>query len=94
MIKKLGIFVFIGFIAVQMLSFLHMADYDFEQHDHNNQLCALSLHEDYDEGNPSTRHFYDYVFKTANSEFLNPNVLVTKHIIAFNLKARAPPSLT
>ena len=29
---------------MQMLSFLHMAEHGFEEHEHNNQICDIYLH--------------------------------------------------
>jgi len=43
MTKKLGIFSIVVFLSMQMFSYLHMAEFAFEKHDHHGQMCSIHL---------------------------------------------------
>lgn len=42
--RKLSLFLVIGFLAVQVLSTLHMAEYGFDEHEHNGHVCQIYLY--------------------------------------------------
>ena len=39
--KKLGLFLIVSFLSMQILTFLHMASYAFETHEHNGHVCKI-----------------------------------------------------
>jgi len=42
--RKLGIFLIISFLGMQMFSTLHMAEHGFDEHEHNGHVCQIYLH--------------------------------------------------
>lgn len=44
MTKKFSLFFVFCFLAVQVLSVLHIADYGVSEHEHHGQLCDIYLH--------------------------------------------------
>jgi hypothetical protein len=42
--RKFALFTVISFLSVQMLSLLHMAEYEFEKHEHDGKMCDIYLH--------------------------------------------------
>ncbi|MDA0782272.1 MAG: hypothetical protein PQ612_07925 [Rickettsiales bacterium] len=44
MSKKLGLFIIVSLVSVQILSFLHMANYGLEKHEHDGRVCDIYLH--------------------------------------------------
>lgn len=42
--RKLGSFLIASFLCMQMLSFLHMAEFDFKKHEHSGHVCQIYLH--------------------------------------------------
>jgi hypothetical protein len=42
--RKLGLFLVFSFLAMQVLSSLHIAEFGFEKHEHNDHLCQIYLH--------------------------------------------------
>jgi len=42
--KKLGIFLAVSFLAVQMFALLHMAEHGFKEHKHNGKTCSIYLY--------------------------------------------------
>lgn len=42
--KKLGLVLVVVFLSVQMLSLLHMAEHNFEKHEHNGKICSIFLY--------------------------------------------------
>lgn len=42
--RKLGLFLIISFLGMQVLTNLHMAEYGFEKHEHNGHVCQIYLH--------------------------------------------------
>ena len=42
--RKLGLFLAISFLTVQVLSTLHMTEYGFGYHKHNGHVCEIYLH--------------------------------------------------
>lgn len=42
--KKTGLFLIVAFLAVQMLSLLHMAEHGFEQHEHDDVMCDVYMY--------------------------------------------------
>ena len=45
MIVRAALVVIFAFLSVQTHSLLHMAEYDFEKHDHNGKVCTYYLHQ-------------------------------------------------
>ena len=41
--KKLGLILVAGFLSVQFLTFLHMAEHVFEKHEHDEDACQICL---------------------------------------------------
>ena len=41
--KKLGLILIVGFLSMQLLTFLHMAEHVFEKHEHNENTCQICL---------------------------------------------------
>jgi len=41
--KRFGLFLIVAFISMQMLSIVHLAEHDYEQHQHNGQVCNVYL---------------------------------------------------
>jgi len=41
--RKLSLFLIVSLLSVQMFSFAHMAEHNFEKHEHNGQICDLYL---------------------------------------------------
>ena len=41
--RKFGLFLIVILLSVQMFSFAHMAEHDFEEHEHNGQVCDIYL---------------------------------------------------
>ena len=41
--RKLGFILVAGFLSVQFLTFLHMAEHAFEKHEHNEETCYICL---------------------------------------------------
>ena len=41
--KKLGLILVVGFLSVQFLTFLHMAEHVFEKHEHDEDACQICL---------------------------------------------------
>ena len=48
--KRSGLLLSAVFLSVQILSILHLAQYGFEQHQHNGHLCEIFIH------NEKTQH--------------------------------------
>ena len=44
MTRKFNLFVIAAFLGVQLLSFLHFAQYGVDKHEHNGQVCGVYLH--------------------------------------------------
>ena len=42
--RELGLFLIVSFLGIQVLSFLHMAKFDFEKHEHSSHVCQIYLH--------------------------------------------------
>ena len=42
--RKLGLFLIVSFLGMQMLSCLHMVEHGFEKHEHNGHICQIYLH--------------------------------------------------
>ena len=42
--RRLGAFLIVSFLCMQMLSFLHMAEFGFEKHEHSGHVCQIYLH--------------------------------------------------
>lgn len=41
--RKLSLFLIVSFLGMQVLSFLHMAEYGFDEHEHNGRVCDVYL---------------------------------------------------
>lgn len=42
--KRFGLFAIACFLGVQILSFLHIAEYGADKHEHKGHVCAVYLH--------------------------------------------------
>ncbi len=45
--KKLGLFIIIGFLSMQVLTFLHMTEYGIDEHEHNSNICQIYMHHEH-----------------------------------------------
>ena len=88
---KLSLFLIISFFSMQMLSLLHMAEHDFEKHEHNGDICTIYLH--YEQGkyadtvvaNLGNTTVYDAYYLTL---FYQADLASQPHTQAY---PRAPP---
>ena len=51
--KKISLFIIVGFLSVQMLTYLHTAQYGFEKHDHHGYVCQIYLQSEHTKYNTS-----------------------------------------
>jgi len=91
--KKLGLFVALLFLSVQVFSNLHMAKHGFAEHKHNGHVCDIYLHCEHSKiaGEPATDFSIDATFVT-----LAPLPFITVAISAGHRHSgapRAPPAI-
>ncbi len=92
--RKLGLFLVFSFLAMQLLSSLHIAEFGFEKHEHNGHLCQIYLHGEHAKYSKPSATFAlqapDYIsFIIAHPG--QPFVRSQRHGIA---SPRAPPAFS
>lgn len=93
MLKKFSILFLLLFVSVQTLAFQHMAEHQFEPHDHDEHTCGICLY--VDQGKSSSD---DVIAAVASVVFTYQDSPFYRSFIPSSLRGstqpRAPPVIT
>ena len=80
--KKIYIFLILSFISLQTFSFLHNAEFGFEEHDHHHEHEHENENEDEDEHDKGVCEIYLYCDQTKDNNFNSIKLLqLSEHFI-------------
>jgi len=92
--KKLILFLILSFLSLQTFSFLHQAEFGFEEHEHDDDVCEIYLYYEQSKDNMSKAkvslqglEFFTFAF------FLQRNFLIYSKKYRL-ISTRAPPQFS
>ena len=89
--RKLNLFIIVGFLGMQMHSLLHTAEYDFDKHEHNGQVCSIYLHCEHTKYNTPEKEIILQVAESHAVAFIIPELAFVQHKKYKTSPPRAPP---
>ena len=92
--KKLVIFLILSFLSLQTFSFLHQADFGFEEHEHEEDVCEIYLYCEQSKDNISNA-----AISLQELEYFTFAFVLQRNFLTYSKKyrvisARAPPQFS
>ena len=94
MYKKLVLFLILSFLSLQTFSFLHQADFGFEEHEHEEDVCEIYLYCEQSKDNISNA-----AIPMQGLEYFTFAFVLQKNFLTYSKKyrvisTRAPPQFS
>tara|TARA_B100000029_G_scaffold411047_1_gene413235 strand:+ start:16401 stop:16685 length:285 start_codon:yes stop_codon:yes gene_type:complete len=94
MYKKLVSFIIFSFLSLQTFSFFHLAEFGFEEHEHDDEVCEIYLYCEQSKDNISKSEIL-----SQNHEYFTFKFVSKKDFLIFLKKyklilTRAPPQFS
>ncbi len=92
--KKLTIFLILSFLSLQTFSFWHQAEFNFEEHEHNKDVCEIYLYCDQSKDNMSNA-----ALSLQGLEYFTFAFVLERNFLTYSKKyrvtsTRAPPQFS
>ena len=92
--KKLSIFLILSFLSLQTSSFLHQAEFGFEEHEHDKNVCEIYLNCKQSKDNMSNAVLSLQGLKYFTFVFVLERNFLTYSKIYRAISTRAPPQFS
>ena len=94
MYKKLVLFLILSFLSLQTFSFLHLAKFGFEEHEHDKNVCEIYLYCEQSKDNMS-----NVAISLQGLEYFTFAFVLQRNFLTYSKKyrvisARAPPQFS